>query len=228
MEQVLRLIRGSIMNRRYRIIISGRTIYKEIEVDSKSKKISFGTEIGCDIRVRKNLFFEPIEIIFIKNDVDEWNMICSDNLYIHTDEVWKMMKVSIKHGTEILVKYQNSLADVFTVTLLIDFDYENKSYDRRYYISNLSEFSIGTATDNNIVINGKYTENDKVLITNNEKQLNLNVINTSYGVYHNGNLIENRAEIKNKDFFSIGDYSFYYKNGYIFTQKSSQIRENGV
>ena len=109
------------MDKRYRIIVSGKKLYKEIEVSPESKLISFGTESNCDVRVRKDLFFEPIELTFSKDIQNQWKVMCSDNLYICVDEVRKLMTVPIQHGTELLFKYQNSSSDALYIQFLIDF-----------------------------------------------------------------------------------------------------------
>ena len=49
------------MEKRYRIIISGKQLYKEIEISPEHKSLRFGTGLNCDVRVRRGLFFEPVE-----------------------------------------------------------------------------------------------------------------------------------------------------------------------
>lgn len=216
------------MDKRYRIIVSGKKMYKEIEVTPESKVIRFGTENNCDFRVRKDLFFEPIELTFTKDVQGQWNVMCSDNLYICIDEIRKLMTAPVQHGTELLFKYQKSSSDALHIQFLIDFDYEHKEYNRKYDISSLKAISIGSAPDNNIIIGGLYTSNDKVLLNNNKNSLELYVQSSTYGVYHNGNLVNKQAEIKNGDFFSIANFSFYYKNNCLFTQQSNDLKDNGV
>ena len=216
------------MDKRYRIIVSGKKLYKEIEVSPESKLISFGTENNCDVRVRKDLFFEPIELTFSKDIQNQWKVMCSDNLYICVDEVRKLMTVPIQHGTELLFKYQNSSSDALYIQFLIDFDYEYKKYDRMYDIAPLTSFSIGSALDCNLVLGGAFTGRDRVFFRKKGDGLELSVQSTTFGVYHNGTLVEHTTFIKNGDFFSIGNFSFYYKNQRIFTQKTDLIKGNGI
>ena len=216
------------MDKRYRIIIFSKNVYKEVEVSQNNKIVRFGTENTCDVRVRKELFFEPVELTFTQDDKDGWNVICSDNLYIYVDEVRKLMTIPVHHGSELLLRYQKSGSDAMHVQFLIDFDYENKEYDRRYDIATVGSLSIGSSGENNIVISGPYTSNDKVILRKNNEGLSLQVQNTTYGVYHNGNVINENAQINNGDFFSIGNFSFYYKNGNLFTQRAQGLRENGI
>lgn len=216
------------MENRYRIIILSKNVYKEIEVSPEYNIVKFGTGNNCDVRVRKTLFFEPVELVFSKKEDGSWGVTCSDNLYIYIDEVRKLMTIPVEHGTELLFKYQQSGGDALRVRFMIDFDYEKKEYDRRYDISALSAVSIGSAPDNNIVVGGRYTRNDKVVLKRERDGMVLVVQATSYGVYHNGNPAGERTKIYNGDFFSIGDYSFFYKDGNLFTQNRSELKERGV
>lgn len=216
------------MDKRYRIIVSGKKIYKEIEVSPDSKQIRFGTENNCAVRVRKDLFFEPIELTFSKDIQNQWKVMCSDNLYICVDDVRKLLTVPIQHGTELLFKYQKSSSNALYIQFLIDFDYEDKTYDRKYDVTSLSSFWIGSTPDCTLILSGAFTSQDKVFLEKKGDGLALTIQFTTFGVYHNGNLVEHTALIKNGDFFSVGNYSFYYKNQHLFTQKTDEIRGNGV
>ena len=95
------------MKTRYKIIISNRNIYKEIELSPETEYAKIGTEIDCDFRLHRDWFFEPVTITLNKKN-DRWFMICSDNLYISTGDVRKLITKELKHGDNISVKYQKS------------------------------------------------------------------------------------------------------------------------
>ena len=216
------------MERRYRIIITGKKLYKEIEIAPESRQIRFGTENSCDIRVRKDLFFEPVELTFIKDDEEAWMIMCSDNLYFYTDDVRELMAIPIQHGSEYVVRYQKSSTEVLHVLFLIDFDYDRKTYNRRFDLSSLDRIFIGTDSKNQIIVAGPYTYRDQIVLQRDEEGYQLKVLETVYGVYHNGTLVTERAHIEEGDFFSVANYSFYYKNRKLFTQQSQGIRANGI
>lgn len=48
------------MEKRYRIIISGKQLYKEIEISPEHKSLRFGTGLNCDVRVRRGLFLNRL------------------------------------------------------------------------------------------------------------------------------------------------------------------------
>ena len=45
------------MKNRYKVVISNRIFYKEIELPSDKTQYSIGTAINCDYRLHKELFF---------------------------------------------------------------------------------------------------------------------------------------------------------------------------
>ncbi len=216
------------MKNRYRVIIEGKKIYKEIEIAPEDTNIRFGTESDCDIRIRKDLFHNSWCLIFLKDENDIWNVTCSESLYISIDDVRKLMKLELNHGDKIVIKYQDSASEAFRLTFLIDFDYEEKDYDRRFDISSVNMISIGEQPDNNIIINGSYINGDKVIIRHENNRLIAGVVYTKYGFYHNGKMAGEQVVIQEGDFFAIANISFYYKGNWLFTQKNDNIQGKGI
>ena len=50
------------MENRYKIILSGNQIYKEAELPADMERVTVGTGIDCTVRLRRDLFFESIQI----------------------------------------------------------------------------------------------------------------------------------------------------------------------
>lgn len=216
------------MEKRYRIIISGKQLYKEIEISPEHKSLRFGTGLNCDVRVRRGLFFEPVELLFARDEKGEWSVLCSDNLYIYVDEVRKLMSIPIHHGMEVEFRYQKTEGTVLNIQFVMDFDYEQKEYNRRYDIASLPTISIGTNSSNQLVLSGPYMNNDNIVLHKKNNEYELKIISTKYGVSHNGNLVAEQALIRNGDFFAVANYGFFYKNGCLYTQQNLPIGENGL
>lgn len=216
------------MEKRYRIIISGKQLYKEIEISPEHKSLRFGTGLNCDVRVRRGLFFEPVELLFARDENGEWSVLCSDNLYIYVDEVRKLMSIPIHHGMEVEFRYQKTEGTVLNIQFVMDFDYEQKEYNRRYDIASLPTISIGTNPSNQLVLSGPYMNNDNIVLHKKNNEYELKIISIKYGVSHNGNLVADQALIRNGDFFAVANYGFFYKNGCLYTQQNLPIGENGL
>lgn len=210
----------------YVIKISSKKIYKEIQLPIECKLMRIGTDISCDVRLYKEDFFESFQLdLSFKNGM--WQLICSDNVYIDAGDVRKLVSTSLKHGDTFTVKYQNSDQEVFKAEFLYDFDNGKKNYDRIIDVSGVSNIVIGSASNSNIVLNSQYAQNDSIALHNSNKGFLVLLINQcSCGVYHNGKKAVNKEAIKSGDFFSIADFSFYYKNGKIKTEKTVGV--NGL
>ena len=215
------------MQSRYKVIISNRNLYKEIDLLPDVPEVHVGTETDCEIRLRKDMFFESIVLDFVQQN-DQWAIFCSDNLYIDAGDVRKLLTKTLNHGDVFSIKYQGSNNDVFTVEFLIDFDNGQRRYERAIDVSACSVIRIGVDNLNQIIIHSSFVRNDSIELNRTNNGYALKVLKTTYGVYHNGSKAVGNCIIKNGDFFSISDFIFYIKDGYIWTEIREGIVLNGL
>lgn len=215
------------MSDRYQAIISNKAVYKVIDLPINGEEIKVGMGIDCDVRLRRDLFFDEFRLMFFKNSAGEWLAQCSENLYMSVGDVRKLTTIALSHGDTVDVKYQESGHTVFRLDFLIDFQSEKFSYERAIDISSSAMISIGGAANSNIVLNSQYTANDSIELRRQGTSLLLTVRQTSYGVYYNGKRIKHQQEIRDKDFFSLSDFSFFYRDGTLWTpiRQDMSLRE---
>ncbi len=212
---------------RYKITLSSNTVYKEIELASDAQQVKVGTGVDCDIRLRKELFFGQIELLFVKNGTD-WSVHCSDNLYLTVGDIRKLMTKNLVHGDLLEVKYQDSDNLVFSLDFLIDFDDGKKKYERIIDVSDITKLTIGSSASFNISLGGEFVKNDVVELTQKKGAFVIDIKQTTYGVYHNGKKAKHGDIIANGDFLSISDYFFYIKDGKIWTQVRPDMKVNSL
>ena len=131
------------MENRYKIIISNKNLYKEIELADDAGELKVGTGIDCGARLHRDLFFGQIELTFIKMN-GKWSLICSDNLYLSFGDVRKLMTAELEHGDILEVKYQESDNLAFRLEFLIDFDSGEKKYERVIELGQTQSLRIGS------------------------------------------------------------------------------------
>ena len=214
------------MGNRYKIILSGNQLYKEIELTENSQKVKVGTGVDCDVRLRKELFFGQIELLLVNNG-GQWAVICSDNLYLTTGDIRKLMTKQLSHGDSVVVKYQESDNDLFRLFFTLDFDYETRSYNRQINISGRDRIVIGGTRDCDILLRNQYVGNDRLALVKNQGRWFVVDDGTKYGVQVNGTRIQHNKQINNCDFFSIAGFSFYFISEQLFFGDSDQITVNG-
>ena len=215
------------MEERYKIIVSSRNLYEEFEIPEGKSTVKVGTGVGCDFRLHRDLFFEPIELSFIKNNTT-WSLFCSENLYASSGDSRRLMTLPIKHGDVFSVKYQDSDNDVFNVEFLINFDINKRTYERAIDVSETSAIKIGSDASCHIRLTSPFVKNDLIELQRKKDSFSLHINKTTYGVYHNGVKVNNSCVINNGDFFSISDFIFYCKNDVIWTEIREDIKVFGL
>lgn len=215
------------MKSRYKIILSNKNLYREIEIPADYDELSVGTAVDEDYRLRKDLFFDSIHMDFRKvNNV--WTVFCSDNLYFDLGDSRKLVNIKLTHGSTFKVCYQNSDSVVFSVEFSIDFDYAKKIYDRKIMLQSVPVIKIGGTTDSHIFISDEYMGQDSVILKNQNGVISLSDNGCRYGVNVNGERISAERVINNYDFFSIVGFSFFYKDGFLYTSSDSKIQIQGL
>lgn len=215
------------MSDRFKVILSNKNIYKEVELPPENNTLFMGTSIECDVRLRKDLFLDRIELNF-KKDGNDWNVFCSDNLYLTIGDARKLMTKRLCHGDIINIKYQDSDNIVATLEFLIDFDNGKNKYDRKIDVSDKQIVTIGSNPGNNICVFGQYVKNENFELLKEQNKRFIVVRSSTYGVFINGKKVLQKQELKNGDFFSISNYFFYYKNGSVYTDSSSDMKINSL
>lgn len=215
------------MQNRYKVIITNNLLYKEIELGRDAQRITVGTGVGCDVRLHKSLFFEPVELRFQRED-DQWTMVCSDNLYLSSGDVRKLITKKMEHGDLLEVKYQQSNQALFKVEFLIDFDDGRHGYERMIDLSGRTCVTIGADRGRDIVLGSQHTAMEDVELNRVEDGFRLHIRQSRYSVYHNGKKAEEGELIRNGDFFSISDFSFYLKDNSLWTYARNDMWINGL
>ncbi len=215
------------MNSRYKLIISSKNLYKEIELSSSDEEVKIGTSPECSVRLRKEMFFSPIELTF-KRNCNVWSVACSDNLYFTTGDVRKLLNKQLVHGDELFVKYQDSNIEAFALSFMIDFDYANKYYDIEIDVVGKNQIKIGGAQDSNIQLADTYLGNDTFILDSSNGKCTIHDTGSKYGVFVNGAKTNKSAELHDYDFFSIVGFSFYYKEGKIYTSSANKMSVKGL
>lgn len=215
------------MKTRHKIILSNNHIYKEIELSPEAHQVKVGTGVDCDVRLRKDLFFSAIELVFIKTD-SQWSVYCADNLYLTVGDIRKFVTKKLEHGDVLQIKYQESDNLVFSVEFLIDFDDGKRKYDRCVNVESAGVINIGSAKGNHLVLGSSFVKNDQVKLVKKQNSYVLDIQRTTYGVHINGRKAQSGDIVRSGDFLSVSDFFFYYKEGKLWTEERTDLGINGL
>lgn len=209
------------MEKRYKLTLFNKNLYKEVELSAEMAKVKIGTTVGCDVRLHK--YFDDFEMTLELQD-GKWIVTASDNIYFNFHNNSKKLTAPLHHGDVFHVRYEK--ADLFSCRFLLDFDYEKKNYDLMVDISKTPSVTIGAGGSHNIVLNSPYVTNDSIVLQQTKSGLLLQCRQSKYGVLHNGKPVSGEVQLRDYDFFSIADFSFYYKKGRLYTEASDKLKIN--
>lgn len=208
---------------RYKAVLSNSRLLREIELEPESKHVRIGTGKDCMVRFDIDMFFEEFGFCF-ENQGESWTLICADGSYVSVDGVLKLSTRELVHGDNLKLKYQTSNQEILNISFTLDFEYETKDYDRVIDINEVQSFSIGGAPGCDIELKDPLLGRDQISCVHKGGKLTLKDSGTQYGIYVNGlRITEDECTILDYDFFSLIGFSFYYKHGKIYTQKTPKM-----
>ncbi len=215
------------MGKKYKIVISSGNIHREAELPDDDISIRVGTTVRCDIRIALLATKEPVELVMSRLD-GAWSVECPEGLYFTDGGVRKQIRKQLDHGDKVFVFLQSQAKSICTIDFMLDFDSRAKKYDRMIDIRNVNNLVIGGHPTAAIYIEDPLLETDFITIAKRQGKLYLADFNARYGAYINGVRVDGEKELTDTDFFSVVSYSFYYKDGFLYTDSKNGIRINGL
>ncbi len=202
-------------------------LYREVELGPELEEVRIGTSADCAVRLRRELFFAPMELILCRR-AGEWSLSCSDGLYFTAGDMRRILNRRLVHGDELHVKYRDSDYTLLSLSFQIDFENEKKEYDTEIHIAGKERIKIGGRPDSDILLTGADLGEDSMTLKREQGKLRLYDNGSRYGVCVNGVRTEGPTELKDHDFFSLGGASFYYRSGRLYAAGGGELCIRGL
>lgn len=210
------------------LVLSGRNVFREVELSADTSLVRVGTTPHCDVRFRRELFFSSFELELSRTG-DNWTVTCVEgDVYLSADGVVRLMFRKLEHGDRVDVRYANSGATLFTLSFTIDFERERGDYDRIVDVSRVTKLTIGGRSDCDIVLNSGYTAGDLLVIQRQGDDLWIADKSTRFGAFVNGRRLEKPTRLADKTFFSVANFYFYYDVGQLRCSSKANIQFKGI
>lgn len=206
----------------YKVILSNRNIYKEVELTAIKDRVVVGTTLDSDVRLHKQFFFGESTLSFIHQD-KTWAIFCSDNLYIASHDARKLSHKKLEHGEELQIKYHSSAMNALLVTFIYDFDSEQKEYDLCVILPKHQPVIIGGSKNSHLRLLDKNLTDIELMLNLTDECCVLYEHSSTHGVYVNGQKMVQEQIIENHDFITLDNYSFYYCDGNLFTSSKAKL-----
>lgn len=215
------------MGKKYKIVISDGSVSREAELPDDDISIRVGTTVRCDIRIAQLTAKEPVELEMRRQE-NVWTVECPENVYFTDGGVRKQIRRQLEHGDRLTVFLQGQSKSVCTIDFVLNFESRAQKYDRVIDIRSMDDLIIGGNPSAALFIEDPLLESDFITLSKKQGKVVLADYNARYGAYVNGVRVDGERELCDTDFFSVVGYSFYYKDGLLYTDSENGIRIKGL
>ncbi len=195
----------------YKLVIFGRDIYREVELDKNSRqRLLIGTTPGCRIRFNREHFFDDFEI-FAEQRNGQWILGCNQNVFFKGGDLLKQNLVHLKPGDSMGVCYEKSGSVLFSLDFMYDYERKPLHYDQFVQIQGIGEIRIGNHESCHFKIQDETLSNAWISLKKRGDTWELWRSSQKLGVYKNGYKLPGTAEnlLENGDFFSLAGHGFF-------------------
>lgn len=208
------------MRMKNKIIIYNSIIYKEILLSgNKEKHLVVGTGNDAYLRFPSDEIKYDFNVEFI-NDGYSWVIKCSDNICIINEAKERIRDYKIEIGEKIKIVKMTNGEEIFTCYFVHHFENQNEDYNKRIDCRQINTFRVGTSSNSTIQILSDSSINTELVMTKNGKGFRCDISNCEENVFLNGNPVrKNSIDILNHDFLSLGEFNFYYCDGWFYVSE---------
>lgn len=203
---------------------SGTRRVRELPRGDVSLRI--GNTPRCELRVEEGPE-GPVEVYLNSRD-GIWTLERADNAYIARDGVRCALPRKLKLRDELEVRLSDTEQTAFRMELMLDLDNVTPKYDRIVDIHNADKLVVGGIETADLYIKDGMLGHDQFTLFQRGGSLMLADDDSRWGVFVNGVRVDGECPVKNTDFISLMGYSFYYKNGCLYTDSRDDIRLQGL
>ena len=204
----------------FRVIIHAKRIYHEVEISEEMGRICIGTTGECGIRFNKKMFFTDFKIAFQWSE-EGCRMECEGEIYFTDDGIRKLYTVRLEHGMKYRVLYLENNTEIFSLEILYDFE-DVCSYDTVFPFP-AQGLVIGGDARADVFIEDDIIGKDYITLRCLEGRYLADGSHAELGIYINGKKYAGEKEIPDRTFVMLAGYSFYLKEGMVYTTGKKNV-----
>ena len=208
----------------YRVTLFGKQLYKDISLQNElSHKLKIGTTKECHVRLAKEQVYTDFVVRVVEKD-GAWSMQADDTVYLKRREENGLYINDLVPGDIISVYCSQPDKLLFTVEFSVDFEEQNKDFNRKIFCADKSEITIGGRADCMVKVIHPLLANEAVRLVKNQDALLADATGCTYGISVNGcNCTGKDILISEGSIFAINGFAFYYSQGYLYTSSTFQL-----
>lgn len=208
----------------YKITLYGNRLYKEIKLKNELKNgFRIGTAKECQIRFFRERFFTDF-VIQISLQKEQWVATCNDTVYLKKSGAFKEYVQYLTPGDLISVCYDQSDSELFALEFSIDFEEQNKNYNRKIFCADRDFITIGGKDGCTVRVEHPTLKNEILQLKKEPEGFRTDASESVYGITVNGcRCKESTVLIQDGSIFSLNGFSFYYSRGYLYTSDTFRV-----
>ena len=198
--------------------VNSGSFYREYRISENKADVMLGTIDRCELKIPNSGAKDPISVQLSAKGTS-FHIRCSDGCRLangKTDASFsireKAMLFDIDKGTNLM-----------SVSVDIDFAKERAPFDKGIQLPNTAPVTIGGAENCTIRLRDTALASDIVTLRRDGTKYYLNPVSATYGVYVNGELINENCVVENNAFISISGYEFYTRHGYLYVDSIERV-----
>lgn len=209
---------------KYRLILFGKEIYREIALpENPEKEITVGTSKECMVRFNRERLFADFQIALEKRG-EQWYLLCRENVYLMENAVLRQSVRELSHGDNLSLYYSDSDICFLKLEILFDFEEGKENFTSYVDLAGLDSVSIGGQGSCDLFIQDSILLGERLILKRGREGW-LAAAQSVYGLYVNGcRRMEREARLKDRDFFSMGGKNFYLKENRLYFSGKENLR----
>lgn len=211
----------------YKLTIYSNRLYREFDLREDMVPVRVGTCTDSNVRLRKGDFFG--EFFFdIEREGEMWQIECDGSIYATSDQIQKASLCTFANDQEITICYRETDAEVFRLTISVNYDYESKDYSRWIDLGRVKRLTIGGEETDDVFLRHIDVGRERLLLQREADDWSVEAYPEKNGFKLNGNKCNRKVLLKEHDFFSLGPYFFCYVDEKLYTDRNSDMEVKNV
>lgn len=212
---------------RYRLILTAKHAYQDVVLSDITKKVTIGTTVRATVRFREEDFPKPFTFT-VGWEKTNWVIRCCGEVGILDQNNQLHLQWTLNEEDEVHVVFGMSRAVILKVYFRADYGSGRKKYDKVISLENMKELKIGSSSNCQVQLPRSSSVRGTLSILQQGGNYILQSSGMNSGIYLNRQRFQGSAQLGYLDFFSIGEVSFCFKDGHVYTDSDNGLTYAGI
>lgn len=208
---------------KYKIILYGNKIYKEILLSEEIGTLTIGTHKDCQIRLHRSSFYSLFRFVLHRIE-SSYTVSCGEELYFSESNETREQIHELKPGDHMEIRATGIDVPLLWLDFSIDFGEPLSDFNRRIHTSGVDQITIGKEGFG-IDIHNNLLQDDYLVLTRKNGNYQIDLTRMRYGIEINGMLVRGtKSTISDHQFLCVYGTFFFIDGTDILTTAADVVR----